>query len=390
MRVLLTAQPGWGHLGPVAALARLLLSSGHSVRVATSAAVQAQLHALSIPTVAIGPKWTLGGSSPQAVALRRGRPSSQVRLLGRLAFESAPQLLDAATAWRPDVVVRDAYDLAGLVVARRLGIPLAVHGITARLPRTLVQGAVEPTLTALRRAHGLAPDVHLDDLGGDLWLSFFPPSLQPPGCPPLRQERHLRPAALDSTGDERLPGWWDDLPRPLVLVTLGTVFNQHPDCSRASPAPSRTWGPGPSSRSGGATTLRRSARSPLGASRPVPAPEPAARRCPRRRDARGLRDGDGGAGGGSAGRLRAAGERPPLQRGAGGVAGLRHAVHHLVVAGVGSPGPPGGRLRRGPARRPVEPLLRDEAVLRAARAVQVEVASLPPSGDAVGMLSALT
>jgi UDP:flavonoid glycosyltransferase YjiC (YdhE family) len=142
---------------------------------------------------------------------------------------AAPAILDdlvpVALDWRPDLVVADAAEFAGHIVAAELGVPSVTKGFGPLLPERRV-AAADVELARLWRSRGLDPRPY----GGSydhLYLDVYPPALQPqvPGHVPHRQL--LRPVTDDRRGEPftALPLPEEPAGAPLVYVTMGTVFN---------------------------------------------------------------------------------------------------------------------------------------------------------------------
>lgn len=148
------------------------------------------------------------------------------KLFGAIA---APAMLDdlapVALEWRPDLVISDAAEFAGHIVAAELGVPSVTKGFGPLLPEQRVAAAGEE-VAALWRSRGLEPR----PFGGSyehLYLDIYPPELQPHAAAHVSRRRLLRPAAHDGDFDPAAP-----LPLPpgssdaaLAYVTMGTVFN---------------------------------------------------------------------------------------------------------------------------------------------------------------------
>jgi MGT family glycosyltransferase len=129
-----------------------------------------------------------------------------------------------AESWGADVVVSDLVDLGGLVAAESLGIPYASIGMSAGTARDLTDQLARP-LTWLRASAGLPPDPDLTMLYRHLHLAFTPPSFDGPSASFPPTVCFLRRTGTVRSG-ERLPEWAEHLSRPLVLVSLGTVFHR--------------------------------------------------------------------------------------------------------------------------------------------------------------------
>jgi hypothetical protein len=147
------------------------------------------------------------------------------RLFGELfAPAMVPGLLAIARDWSPDLLICDAGEFAGPIVATVLGRPHVTHGFGPLLPeRRVADGgrAVAPLWTA----HGLAPRPYGGRYDHD-YLDIYPPALSSTDHGHLRSSQLLRPDSFAAAVGESAPEWVgrpDE--RPLVYVTFGTVFN---------------------------------------------------------------------------------------------------------------------------------------------------------------------
>jgi UDP:flavonoid glycosyltransferase YjiC (YdhE family) len=143
---------------------------------------------------------------------------------------AAPVLLadlaPLAHEWRPDLVVADAGEFAGHIVAAELGVPSVTKGFGPLLPERRVANAGDD-VAPLWRSRGLEPRPY----GGSydhLYLDIYPPVLQAPSADHLPRRQLLRPVIYDGLVDASSPVPLPDGPAdaPLVYVTMGTVFNQ--------------------------------------------------------------------------------------------------------------------------------------------------------------------
>jgi UDP:flavonoid glycosyltransferase YjiC (YdhE family) len=143
----------------------------------------------------------------------------------RFATLDAPAKLDAllfeATAWQPDMIVHETADLAAPPVAAALGVPSAQHSFGRVLPHACLERAAHLTAPLWERL-GLEPDPLSGEYRGP-YIDICPPSFQDASPPDGTRVLHLRPAT-PGAGD---PAWRERLAgeRPVVYVTLGTVFN---------------------------------------------------------------------------------------------------------------------------------------------------------------------
>jgi UDP:flavonoid glycosyltransferase YjiC (YdhE family) len=219
VRILVTATPGLGHVLPLRRLALELLARGHELR---WVAGEDNAHVL----VDDGFDVTVAGM-PVRDRLReffdrypesRSLPEAQRRalafskLFGELA---APPLVEVlrplAGAWRPDLVLHDAAELAAPLVAASLGLPSACHGFGELMPELSVRRAGDE-MAPLWRDAGLEPDVYAGCYRG-LYVDIYPPSLRSTDMSHVPATQLCRPA-------EGVPAAGG-----LVYVTFGTVWN---------------------------------------------------------------------------------------------------------------------------------------------------------------------
>lgn len=237
MRVLFTTTPGWGHVHPMVPLARAFLERGDDVRWAAAADVCSRLEGEGFDTSAAGLSEVRSLAMfyerfPEAGALPpTERPLFMFpRVFGLIrAGPMLADLLPVARDWEPTVVVREAGEFAGSIVAAVMGVPSVTHGFGVLLPAERVAAAAA-AVAPLWEAQGLQPR----PFGGSydhLYLDIYPESLQLRPRPHVPAVAPLRPVAFAVAGDEALPGrvahdWLTAEPRSaLVYVTFGTVFN---------------------------------------------------------------------------------------------------------------------------------------------------------------------
>jgi UDP:flavonoid glycosyltransferase YjiC (YdhE family) len=234
VRILFTASPLVGHVFPMLPLMHAARDAEHEVVVATGPDMVPDLQRRGFTT------WTVGPGIGEAFA-ELGRPSAvpatdpaeQVRrdvvhLFARPSVRRARDLIPRATAWRPDIVISEITELAGREAACATGALYATHGFGTHLPDTLAFAGVlfDHVSTGLgtpNRRHAFETGIYIDPC---------PPSLQ--SAPFSETDSWLvRPSVGRITPDERLPQQFLELPgRPLVYVTLGTVFND-PELARS-------------------------------------------------------------------------------------------------------------------------------------------------------------
>ena len=232
MRVLFTSTSGWGHVHPMVPLARAFLDRGDDVLWATGNEVCGRLEREGIATAVAG----LDDGVAMSRFFERYPEVSDVpppersdfmfpRLFGAVrAGAMLADLVPAARAYAPDLLVCDAAEFAGPIAAAVVSAPniTLAFGATLPPPRVAATGAaVEP----LWVAHGLEGRPY----GGvydNVYLDIYPRSMQPAARPHIPLVQPLRPGAFATGEEEPLPSWVSEpSSEPLVYVTFGTVFS---------------------------------------------------------------------------------------------------------------------------------------------------------------------
>jgi UDP:flavonoid glycosyltransferase YjiC (YdhE family) len=241
MRVLVTTPAGLGHIHPMVPLARALAARGHELlwAVPEQAAAQVAQHSFDVIPVAgcqpIDLRQTLRREPQLAELSPRDRPRVLfAKLFGEIATPPMLTGLEPAVReWRPQLVLADAGEFAGHIVAAALGIPAVTKGFGPLLPEermTRVADAVAP----LWAARGLEPRPY----GGaydTLYIDIYPPEMAVTSGAHVPRRQLMRPLTDDVADGDRsmiaLPSSRPDA--PLVYVTMGTVFNDPGPLQRA-------------------------------------------------------------------------------------------------------------------------------------------------------------
>lgn len=227
MRLLCAFAGGLGHWHPIVPIAGAAQAVGHTVAVASDPLRAGAIAGDGFEIVPLasargerGDSTTTAAIAPLLVPdLAREEEQFRDRFAGSVARERAGALVEAAAAWRPDVLVCDEADYGAMVAAECLDVPHATVHVLATgsfVRPELVAEAVD----AVRAAHGLAPDPAMAMPARDLVLVPFPPSLRDPTAPMPRTAHFVRP-----TRGAAREGARPSAGRPLVYLTLGTVFN---------------------------------------------------------------------------------------------------------------------------------------------------------------------
>lgn len=233
MRILFTTHPAYGHFHPLLPLAGAARAAGHEVAFATSAMFRSVIEGAGFPAFDAGLEWLESDDSSIPDELQPAPGSSlpaffAQKFVAATAEPLARGVIEVASRWRPDVIVRERTEYGGPLAADVLGIPCAAVQVASpslMTPEFLAEVAGPYNIA---RAHlGLPPDEGLRALEDQVVFAFAPPSLHDPTVPLPRNFVSLRPVAIDATASAALPRWADELrsDRPLVYATLGTIFN---------------------------------------------------------------------------------------------------------------------------------------------------------------------
>lgn len=227
MRILFSSTPAFGHLAPLIPLARAARDAGHDASFLTSAGMRDSIDA-NLPLLAAGPMPAVVVAElrkrGESMILERPKNSSAPKqtfgfftLSARLAIGEA---LNRTEWWKPDLIVAERSDLVGPLVAAELGVPWARVEIGPAMEAEVVEG-VAMEIAPLYQERGVARSAPV------AVLDMCPPALQSQGW--AAPDNHVTVAPEPYSQSEvhwsapRFPGRKD---KPLVLLTLGTVFNK--------------------------------------------------------------------------------------------------------------------------------------------------------------------
>lgn len=225
MRVLFSCTAGDGHFLPLLPLAQAAAAAGHDVAFATASDLRPRIEAAGLEALAAGMGNAEARQRYHPVQEALDLPSVPIDRRRELVYRARFAQVEAPTKlgdlrrvaheWQPDIVVHESCELAAPIVATELGVPSVHHSFGRVIPQRCIAGAAEE-IGPLWESAGLEPDAHAGLYRGT-YVDICPPSLQDEPPPAGTRVQRLRPA--DGRREER-----DG--RPLVYVTLGTVFNQ--------------------------------------------------------------------------------------------------------------------------------------------------------------------
>jgi hypothetical protein len=135
-----------------------------------------------------------------------------------------PMLLQTIAEWKPDLVLREAYEYASAIAAERLGVGhvrvAAGTALNEEAALALAGPALEEREPGISRRIAESP-----------YVSCFPTAVDPAPFPVTR----FRHPATEAT-PEPLPDWWAGDDAPLVYMSFGTVAAGFPLAGQVYPA----------------------------------------------------------------------------------------------------------------------------------------------------------
>ncbi len=232
MKVLISSSSGVGHVLPMIPLAHALVRAGHDVLWATGPDACRVVGAAGIAVAPAGLAKADDGQPALAAAAREaGVPPEGMglhvfsRLFGGVCAPAMlGGLLAVAQDWRPDVMVHEQAELAAPLAAAIVGIPHVTHAFGGAVPAPAVEAA-GVVLADLWAAHGqrLPPYAGCYQY---LYVDICPSAVQTVPLHHIPRVQPMRPVAYAGDPVDALPSVLAaDDSRPLVYVTLGTVFH---------------------------------------------------------------------------------------------------------------------------------------------------------------------
>jgi UDP:flavonoid glycosyltransferase YjiC (YdhE family) len=228
MRILITSNSGAGHLGPLFPFARALVRAGDDVVLAAPAKTREMVEAAGVPFRALANPPEAAVEAVTATFPGLTNEAQGVRMMGDVfagihVRSSLPGIVRAIRDLRPDIVLREPTEFAGLLAAERVGLPHGRLAIMAAATETWGLPIVAPVLDTHRRRLRLQPDPRAARLAAAPYLTVIPEAMEDPADPaPAHALRFREP----QSAPEPLPAtWWraDDR-RPLVYATYGSVM----------------------------------------------------------------------------------------------------------------------------------------------------------------------
>jgi UDP:flavonoid glycosyltransferase YjiC (YdhE family) len=225
MRILMTSNTGAGHIGPMVPFAHAFLRAGHDVLLAAPAKAHPTVARAGVPFLPIADPPS--DETDKVFESLRDAPQEDqsVRVMREIfagidARTSLPDVLRAVGHYRPDVLLREPTEYAGLLAAERLGVRHGRIAIMAAGTETWGVPVVAPVLDEHRVRLGLRPDPTGRSIAESAYLTVIPEALEDPhDFGPAHALRFREPRAEPCP----LPVSWNDASPPLVYVTYGSV-----------------------------------------------------------------------------------------------------------------------------------------------------------------------
>jgi len=217
MNILFTTFPAKGHFHPLAPLAIAFRQAGHDVRLATGADTAEWAAQCGIDSRPVG---LTQAEATRLAEERHPGPDWSEHLFTSVWVNSClPGLIDLARSWRPDLVVHEEEEYAGVLLAAILGVPCVTHSWSSPArPRVGREAALRQMAPIWSR---YLPHTS-PRTSGAMYLDACPPQMQSADIAEIPDVTTVRPSTFD--GPARAPvGWRADLPRPAAYLTLGTV-----------------------------------------------------------------------------------------------------------------------------------------------------------------------
>jgi UDP:flavonoid glycosyltransferase YjiC (YdhE family) len=135
-----------------------------------------------------------------------------------------PGLLAIVEEWQPDVIVRESWEFASILVAELYGIPLVRVGLGLAVVEETSIRVAATALAEQRAAMGLPLDPAGDRLRDTPYFTMVPAPLEDPAAPaPALAHRFAHGAPAGPTATVPLADWWPAGDDPLVYLTFGSV-----------------------------------------------------------------------------------------------------------------------------------------------------------------------
>ena len=215
MRILFTSIPGAGHFNPTVPLARALQARGHQVTYACSPAWTEKVEAAGFRNIPAGPAWVENMADP---VMREIMANDFFVELARMGM--VEDVVRAAKSVEAELIAFEGAEIGGLIAGGILGLPVVmVSPAAGKMWRAYIRQAV----ARAAGEHGLDGETIAADGHELVYVDRTPPSFEAPDFVPYTSLFNTRPELYEQPA--AVPGWFYELSRPIIYVTLGSVFN---------------------------------------------------------------------------------------------------------------------------------------------------------------------
>ncbi|HET9740998.1 MAG TPA: glycosyltransferase [Solirubrobacteraceae bacterium] len=221
----MTSNTGAGHIGPMVPFAHAFLRAGHDVLLAAPAKAHPTVARAGVPFLPLADPPSEETDAVFASLAGLPQEEQSVRVMREIfagidARTSLPDVLRAVGQFRPDVLLREPTEYAGLLAAERLGVRHGRIAIMAAGTETWGVPVVAPVLDEHRARLGLRPDPDGRRITESAYLTILPEALEDPDDFGPAHAIRFREHRADPSP---LPYSWSHEDRPLVYVTYGSV-----------------------------------------------------------------------------------------------------------------------------------------------------------------------
>jgi UDP:flavonoid glycosyltransferase YjiC (YdhE family) len=226
VRILVTTRGNAGHLLPLAPFAHACRRAGHEVLVAAQRQNQVHVDRAGLAFTPVGDPPEDEWVPLMARFADLDFASANDLMIGEFfagidARAALPDLLKVVDTWKPDLLLRDSWEVAATIASELRGIPLARVGLGLASVEARSLGAATPVVDKIRIGNGLPADPAGDRLRAAPYFTMLPEAMELPAdpiAPVVHRYRSDRPRT-----ESELPGWWPGNDDPLVYLTFGSV-----------------------------------------------------------------------------------------------------------------------------------------------------------------------
>lgn len=178
MKVLMTSQPGIGHIGPMIPIAKALIARGCEVTIVSGRSYQEFVECRGIKFIAAGLDFDEAKPAETLPDMLQVPRKKQARwLLNTIFMDRAPRamlptLLNIVTDY--DLVIHDNYEYAGPLSAEKMNVPYVCCNMSYLMRRDAVKVAIGESINSLRAEIGLPIDKSFSAIGRYLDLRLMP------------------------------------------------------------------------------------------------------------------------------------------------------------------------------------------------------------------------